>query len=374
MKVLQAIHSYKPYLPHFEEKYKIDKENISFLELKELLLKDRFYASHLLQPVLNDELAGFYTMWDYPLLQHKWAEEKGWNEKDVKKILYAQIEDFKPDVFYNCSPIRFSKEEIENNISTDISKICWYASPETKQIDFSVYGTRLTNLPSDVKSLDKVGFRNDLFQPAHDPVMDEVRAKAVKDTDIFFYGQYLKAFFKTRNALIDSLLEYKVSSNYKIDVALQYSMRKKQNYPFSRPYRFRTVFGEKVVEPSKLVITNSIKPLYGLDLYEKIAASKIVFNAAVDFSGNYKVNMRNFEALGLGAHMLSDKGLYPDHFDAGVHFSTYNNFEGFVKKAEYLLANDEQRSSISNAGNSMIRTNYSKEQQWQRFQEIIASL
>ena len=370
MKVLQAIHSYKPYLPHFEEKYKIDKEKISFKELKGLLLKDRFYASHLLSPVLNIETNGFYTMWDYPLLQQKWAEERGWKEKDLKKILFAQIEDFRPDVFYNCSPIRFDAEQIKTQIDRKIIKMCWFASPETGHIDFSVYKTRLTNLPLDIKSNKEVGFRSDLFQPAHDPIMDEYAKSKKRDTDIFFYGQYHSSYFKRRNELIDLLIDFKSKSDFNIELALQYNLEKKHHYPFSRPTRFKKLFGAKIINPSLDVRKNTISPLYGLDLYEKIASSKIVFNAAVDFSGQHKVNMRNFETVGLGAHLLSDEGIYPDFFKEGTNFSTYSDFNNFKSKVNYLLEHTAERESMALAGNEMVKKKYSKEKQWQRFQEI----
>jgi hypothetical protein len=374
MKVLQALHSYQPYLPHFEEKYAIDKESISFNELKKLLLKDRFYASHIISPVLNNEDNGFYTIWDYPLLQHKWAEEKGWNEKDVKKILFAQIEDFKPDVFYNCSPIRFDAEEIKTSISDKIVKICWFASPETGSIDFSVYKTRLTNYPVDVRSFKEIGFRNDLFQPAHDSIMDEYAKNKKRDTDVFFYGQYHSSFFKRRNQLIDSLIGFKKKSGLNIDVALQYNLERTHNYPLSRPSRFKKLFGTKIINPSLDVRKNTLSPLYGLDLYKKIASSKIVFNAAVDFSGQYKVNMRNFETTGLGAHLLSDDGIYPDSFKRGTNFSTYSDFNDFENKVNYLLEHAAVRESMALAGTEMIKKEYSKEKQWQRFQEIVASI
>ena len=358
MKVLQAIHSYKPYLTHFENKYKINRDEVSFEELKALLLKDRFYAAHLLDPVLNDTESGFYTMWDYPLLQQKWAESKGWNETDLKKILFAQIEEFKPDVFYNCSPIRFDASEINTQISPKILKVCWFASPETKHIDFTVYKTRLTNLPPDVQPNSKLGFRSDLFQPAHDPIMDEIINNTEKSTDIFFYGQYSRSYFKKRNAMIDQLLTYKKKSKFKIELALQTNTVSKSSYPFSRPTRLKKAFPRKIIHPSKLVIKNSIQPLYGLDLYKKIASSKIVFNAAVDFSGKYKVNMRNFESLGLGAHLISNDGIYLKEFIKGKQFSVYSNFHEFINIANYMLNNSSESQTIAKAGNDMVKNKF----------------
>jgi len=376
MKVLQAIHSYKPYIPYFEDKYYVNKEEITFDVLKKLLLKDRFYASHLLNPVLNDSENGFYTMWDYPLFQEKWAESKGWNEKDLKKILFAQIEEFQPDVFYNFSPARFEPAEIKEGIADSIIKICWSAAPGINDEVFDIYKTRLTNLPSDIHSENKSGFRSDLFQPAHDPVMDQIKKETKKkEIDVFFYGQYAPAHFKVRNKIIDQLIDYKIKSKFKIELALSYTSKYKDDYLISRPYRLRKLFRtKKLTHPSKKVIKNGVSQLYGLDLYEKIASSRIVFNAAVDFSGEYKVNMRNFESLGLGAHLISDDGIYPEGFVKGTHLSVYSSFSDFVKTTEYMLNNKLESQKIVNEGNRMIRTKFSKEKQWERFQEIVASV
>jgi hypothetical protein len=373
MKVFQTIHSYRPYLDQFERKYRIDKEATNYEQLKANLLKDRFYAAHLLNPVLNSSSEGFYSMWDYPLLQHKWAEEKGWNETDLKKIIFAQIEDFKPDVFYNCSPIRFEPDEIKKNIPKEIAKVCWYASPETKQIDFSVYKSRLTNLPSDIKDFTEVGYRNDLFQPAHDSVMDQYVNGDSRPIDIFFYGQFIESYFKNRNRYIERLIDLKSKCSFNIEVALQYKFEYKQMLPIWAPGRIRRHFYKRV-SPAKNIVQGSIAPLYGLDLYSKIASSKIVFNAGVDFSGEYKVNMRNFESLGLGAHLISDEGIYPNKFSSGENFTSYKNFDDFVEKATYLLNHEEERKAIAVAGHQMVKKDYSKENQWKRFKEIVAEL
>ncbi|ARN76522.1 hypothetical protein BST97_00060 [Nonlabens spongiae] len=372
MKVLQAIHSYKPYLPYFEDKYKVNQEEITFDELKSLLLKDRFYASHLLDPVLNDTESGFYTMWDYPLFQEKWAESKGWKETDAKKILFAQIEEFQPDVFYNFSPARFESSEINAGVPDQVLKICWSAAPGILNEVFSLYKTRLTNLPSDIQPLAEAGFRSDLFQPAHDPMMDQIKKQTKKEIDVFFYGQYAPAHFKVRNKIIDRLIDYKLQSKFKIELALLYTSRYKDRYLLSRPYRLRKLFhSRKLIHPSSKVVENSASQVYGLDLYKKIASSRIVFNAAVDFSGNYKVNMRNFESLGLGAHLISDDGIYPEHFEKEKHFSVYKSFDHFVEIAEYMLKNESKSREIAAAGNNMITKKYSKEKQWLQFQKIV---
>jgi hypothetical protein len=368
MRIFQALHKYDPYIPHFEQKYQV--QHLSFEEHVQTLLKDRFYALHLLKPVLERAPNAFYALWNYEALQYKWAEEQGWKERDLKKILYAQIEAFQPEVFYNMSPTFFELGELEQNLAPNIIRICWSASPFYENEQFKAYQTRLTNLPLDVRPASEMGFRSDLFQPAYDPAMEAYAANQERPIDLFFYGQYARAIFKRRNEQLDQLLEYQATSKHRIELHLQYRIEKEPvvNIPYVRRY------WQKIKHPSELVRSRALPPVYGLDLYEKLGQSKLVFNAGVDFSKQYKVNMRNLEVLGCGAQMLSDEGIYPKHFEAGKHFSTYKNMPDFFQQLEYFLEQRQERMAIAKAGHEMVKTHYNKEQQWQHFQAIVASL
>lgn len=368
MRILQSLHKYAPYIPHFEKRYQV--EHLSFEEHRCVLLKDRFYALHLLEPVLNGSDSAFYALWDYENLQYKWAEEKGWSERDLKKILFAQIEEFQPDVWYNCSPTFFQPSELDAQLSDQIIRVCWSASPFYEEEQFKAYQTRLTNLPLDIRPKSEVGFRSDLFHPAYDPAMDTFAQNQDRPIDLFFYGQYARSIFKRRNVQIDHLLEYQQQSPYRIEIHLQYQEERQPvvNIPYIRRY------WQKIVHPSATVRQRAHPPLYGLDLYQKISQSKIVFNAGVDFSKAYKVNMRNWEVLGCGAHMLSDKGQYPSGFEAGTHLTTYSDIKDCITQLERLLDQSEVRLSIAAQGHQMVREKYSKARQWKHFQTIIASV
>lgn len=374
MRVFQIIHKYGPYIPHFESKYSLSEKN--YEEHRRLLIQDRFYSPHILKPALNNEKNGFYTMWNNSSLQIKWAKERGWNETDIKKILFAQIEDFKPDVFYNCSPIYFNRNEIKK--INCAKKIAWFASPEKQKIDFSIYNARLTNYPPDLMSISDVGFRTEMFQPSVDPIMEVVSKSNERPIDIFVYGQYFAGSFKTRNKFIDKLVKFKESSKWNIKLGLQYDTHFKSLLPDIVPTRIRnsrytSCLRDKstIIFPEEIIRNNSVKPFYGIDLYNEISKSKIVFNAAVDFSGEYKVNMRNIETLGCGAHMISDDGIYPEGLTKGHDFSVYNSFEDFIEKANYFLNNPIESRKIAEQGQKTVFQKFSKEEQWTRFKKIV---
>jgi spore maturation protein CgeB len=84
--------------------------------------------------------------------------------------------------------------------------------------------------------------------------------------------------------------------------------------------------------------------------------------------------MRNFEVLGCGAHMISDKGIYPNHFVPGKHFSTYDSIKDCINKVKSLVGNDTFRIEVANEGNEMIKKNFSKDVQWSEFKRIVSTL
>jgi spore maturation protein CgeB len=189
--------------------------------------------------------------------------------------------------------------------------------------------------------------------------------------DLFFYGQYADDAFKKRNESVERLFEFrKENPQLNIKIRLQYRTETAPvvNIPYVRRYWHKTVYPPKHIRQSRDL------PTYGLDLYKDLSQSKIVFNAGVDFTKNHKVNMRNFEVLGCGAHMLSDEGIYPDNFVAGQHFTTYKNIDDCIVKIKELLDNDEHRLAIGQQGNEMVRTFHNKEVQWENFQKIVSSL
>lgn len=369
MRIFQVLNIYGPFLTYFESKYAV--EHLSFKEHTDLLLKDRFHALHILKPCLDDSGDGFLILWGYRNLQEKWAKENGLNTTDLKEIMFAQLKAFKPDVFYNFATDDFSKEELRQHVDPSITRICWSAAPFRNTEQFKLYKTRLTNYPGDILPKEKVGFRNDLFNPSYDDIMDNYSQNDNRPIDLFFYGQYAEVGFENRNRRMERLLEFKRDNpKLNIQLCLQYRLKEHLyvNIPYVRRYLRRVDF------PPKVVWKYANKPVYGIQLYEMMSRSKIVFNAGVDFTKEHKVNMRNFESLGCGAHMLSDKGIYPEGFQAGTHFTTYDNMDDCLEKVHYLLNNKEEREAIAKAGHEMVKTQYSKEKQWNDFKQIVASL
>lgn len=373
MKVFQLSHTFTLFNEYLEHKYDINNNNYSFKEFQKILFDEGFNAVHQLLPVLDTAKGeGFFTLWNYKPMQLKWAQEKGWSETDLKKILWAQIEEFGGDVFYNLSPIQFSANEIKS-IPGKMVKIAWFASPEKNNIDFSIYKTRFTNLPSDVDSEAKRGFRSDFFQLSDAPVFQSYANNQNRAIDVLFFGQYLDSYFDKRNSYINDLIRLQEKHGFILKLALMANYRYKNPLPFNLPFGLHQKF--KILQfPPKKVVKYASPAIFGAEMLENISNSKIVFNCHVDIAGDYRVNMRIFEVLGCGTHLLSDAGIYPEGLQVGKHFSVYNDFASLEANLLYLLQDTQKCQQIASSGNEALRKYYSKEHQWIHFQHLISLL
>ena len=373
MKVFQSAHTFAPFNHYLEKKYHISSGQFSFLQLQEILISEGFNSVHQLQPVLEPSKGeGFFTLWNYEPLQLQWAKEKGWAETDLKKILFAQLEEFGGDVFYNLSPIQYQPEEIKQ-LPQRMLKIAWFASPERNNIDFSVYHTRFTNLSSDVDPNGERGFRSDFFQLSNAPVFHQHSKNVHRPIDVLFFGQYLQSHFDKRNGYIDELIRLQEKHGFNLVLALMTNYQYKYLLPFKLPIALHEKF--KVLQfPPKKVALHASPALFGTEMLRHIGQAKIVFNCHVDMAGDERVNMRIFEALGCGAHMLSDEGIYPQGLKAGEHFSTYRDVSQLEEKIVHLLQSQLDREQIAARGTASLEELYSKEKQWQQFQQIVSNV
>jgi hypothetical protein len=366
MKFIQITHKYNPFIDYFEKKYNIVELNPDFRTLQRLLVHDGFYAPHILKPVFDDDENSFYIMWDYNRLQLTWAKENNYETNDLIEILGLQIKLFDPEVIYNMSAQMISFDFLK---SFGKKLLCWNADAYSLDNDVLLkYDALLT---SSVNKLDQ-GRNVFLHYPSCDPLMDEV-ADHRKKIDIFFYGQYNGHVFELRRKYIEALIPFFKKKKISFEFALLYyeTERIKINIPYLRRFKFAK---EKV--PTKKIAENFSPVLFGKDIYNKIAQSKIIFNISggQEQFGDYRFNMRIFETLGVGGFMLSDEGKYPPHLDPEKHFATYASIDDLKQKILKYLNDDNKREEIGARGLRAVKENYSKEKQWENFQNIIRLL
>lgn len=366
MRVYQAIHCYPKHLELFERTHRLDqRRDLTFTELHRLLIDDGYAAAYMLEPAIHyrtDEV--FFTVWDYPRLQHLWADEHGVASRDLSEIKRAQIEWYQPDVFYDFSAW-MDRDFLERMpIDPRILTIAWNGLiyPQTKK--FQLHDARLTLHRPYVKQWNDAGLPAGELQPAIAPPSSQ-HFDSTRPIDFLFYGQWGGEFFGNRSRLAAQLIEQARKQSLNACVALTYRIRRWPKIPYRVLWRLGIPF-----DPPRMVRRWAHPPLYGQELAAAIAQSKYVINAFTNNNTHFKSNMRLTETLSGGATLVSESGIYPDGFEPGRNFIAYDNPDHLFSMLRDLADRYSEIKAQLAPGVAELNTMYSKERQWTRFQQL----
>lgn len=379
MKVYQCIHKYPPHISRFEKKYGVT-DDMDFKTLQRLVIEDGYASTYILQPALEGKSEEvFFTLWDYERLQLLWAKEHNLKSTNLDEIKLAQIEEFKPDVFYNMSAVYDNGfiNKLGKNKS-GFKRVYWNAIIAKEPKTILDYDGHISLHRPFVEYWKKAGLAACELQPG---IPDKWKGigRANRNSDVMFYGQYAKEYFGSRAETIDRLINYKVETGADVRLHLQYIETRMPLFKRGIPYiRNRLPWADillsTVTFPNKLVRKHANPPLYGDDLYQAIGQAKIVVNGFTDFNAGYKSNMRLFEATGLGAFLISEEGIYPDGFEPDVDFYAYSNPDNLIDQIKHVLNDWPAHAEMASRTRQKIADLYSKQRQWHDFQQFIASL
>ena len=364
MKLFQSSGFGASYLSDFNLRNPVFK-SITFEERKRALIWDRYNATHILKPIHNNSPNCFFTVGDDNNLQMLWARENGISgSADLQTILLAQIESFKPDVFYQLDPISFPSSFVRRLPGCVKKVIAWRAAP-LGGADLSAYDLILSNFQTLNARWREKGLRTAWFSPSWDPEMASYASNQDRPVDVFFTGSYSRTTgHDARLAMLDSVSQ--LSNEHRVDLRL---MSRRWGRLADKPLiRWIPV---PIRLPKSLRQVNN-NPVYGRDMYTALARSKIVLNPATDIAGDIRGNMRCWEALGCGATMLGTAGHYPEGFLPGINYVEFSNVDDLIRKTKRLLADESRRDAIARAGAEMMAKVWSKERQWDDFVSLVA--
>jgi len=325
---------------------------------------DGWVGVHTLEPVLSREPGAFYTHANNERIQRAWAREKGLPANvSLDEILFAQIEEHRPDVFYALSTAQMERRFVDRLPAGVKARVGFNAAPKT---DFDMSGVLvLCNIPSRIEKFRAEGLRSDYFTPSHAPVAEEFAANTKRDIDVVFAGTYSRHHV-ARSSYLDAVA--RLQGRYNVVFAL---LQSRLNLLAETPLGWIGPL-RKHARP-QAIRQISRGPAFGRDYFELMSRSKIVFNGAPELSADDRGNMRCWEALGVRSLMVSDAGNYPDGMKDGATIRTYRSPKEAVEVIEDALANPARSQAIADAGYEMVRTRYSKQRQWDDFQKLVAA-
>ncbi|MDJ0661312.1 MAG: glycosyltransferase [Crocosphaera sp.] len=328
-----------------------------------IFVADRYGAAHILKPVLESNPKAFLTNGDDEAAQRLWAKENGIQEgQSLESILLAQIEEHRTEVFYNLDPMRYGSGFIRRLPGCVKRSFAWRAAP-SPGADFGAYDLVLCNFPSILKSYQDNGWRAAYFSPAHDDAMDVFAARCDRPVDVVFVGSYSR-HHSQRAGLLEAVAGLANECEMRFHLISSRTTRLAESpvgvFPplrrHRRPASIRAIAKE---------------PVFGLDLYEALGSAKIVLNGAIDMAGNDRGNMRCFEAMGCGALMMSDAGHYPAGMIDRQNMVSYTSPADAVQHIRALLKDEKTRSQIALNAHHLMKTAYSKSDQWAAFVKLV---
>jgi hypothetical protein len=361
MRLFQSGYFYPAYLPHFRE---LSRRDTTFAQAMQTLLADRTDASHILQPILAGDDSAFYTRSSDRYLQTMWAREHGMSRRaSDDEILLAQIEEHRTEVFYDMGPMLRGPDFLKRLPGSVKKTITWFAAPDPCP-NLDQYDLVVGNFPSLAKQHEERGCRTAQFSPAHDPALDAYAANQDRPVDVLFVGSYSQHHGR-RNALLFGLVG--LAGEFNIAIHLHASRRVR--LAESLLGRMSPLAKEGRPEALRTIAKG---PLFGRNLYAAMSRAKICVNGSVGIAGNERGNMRCFESMGARNLLLSDEGVYPEGMVSGRTLATYSSGDDAIAKLRELLAAPEQLERIAGASYEMISSKYSKKQQWEDFQSLVA--
>jgi spore maturation protein CgeB len=346
MKILFIQTNYPNFLDDFYKK--IAYEQMNYWEIKNLWSKEffgscNFYLKNLkklgwegVEIIANDsrsqsvwakEHALKTTLYNPPLLNFIPARLKNLIHlnDNYKKIVFSQIDYYKPDVVYIHDVTFFSVQEI--NIIKKKCKLVVGQIAYPKPLNDAVlksYNLIISSLPNFVKDFKKSGINTEYLQWCFEDEILKTIKPGKKMYDVTYIGG-----FSPHHSNGNKVLE-EVSKKVKIDF---------------------WGYGVNFLPINSNIKKNYHGEAWGKKMYKIFGQSKIVINRHINLSENYANNMRMFESTGMGSMLTTDNKInMGDFFIDGTEVVTYDNPKDLINKIKYFLKHDKERNNIAKRG------------------------
>ena len=339
-------------------------------------------------------------------LQKRWARENDLSFDDNNRlfeIAAAQIKKFRPDVLLVADYSTFTADFLRN-IKRECPSIRlvlgWCGAPYNDSSVFGEWNIVLSCIPELVAGFRSKGHRcfhvNHAFAPR---ILDKLDSAASPSVDFAFVGSILKQsrFHIERERILSELVrrtdlqiwsEVKhISPKRSGDNFVRRKARRAMNaatsagvpeYFFnSLPFVKRAAQEQSPVAAAEQEIDERIRrrarpPVFGVKMFQLLRDSRVVLNTHIDVSPSSASNMRLFEATGVGACLLTDwKENLAELFEPDKEVLTYRSTAECVEKIGYILAHEDERRAIADAGQRRTLREHNFDDRAARIDEII---
>lgn len=263
-------------------------------------------------------------------LQDAWARE---HVPDLvgrggEEILRHQIEERRPDVVYlqNLHVLSdAAMDHIRASGALVVGQIASKAPPPDRVRRFDMI---LTSFPHFVERFRQLGVHSEYFRIAFDPrVLEAAGPAASEPDDVVFVGALNGIRHRRGNRVLADAARR---------LPIQFWGYDRNGWAPWSPIR-RNYRGEA----------------WGLDMYRVLQNSRIALNRHIGVAADHANNMRLYEATGMGTLLVTDaKQNLGQLFEVGEEVVAYRNADDLVERVRTLLADEEARRTIAEAGHA----------------------
>ncbi len=391
---------YRDYLAFYYAKNK-DIIEKSYNEQYEHLMYDSFAWANFFQIHLSKlGVEAYEIIFNALPLQKAWADEHSVN-LEGKDLLIEQLKIIKPEVVFFQDSNIFNGQWIDHlrkKVPSIKNVIGWCCHPITnKQLMlYRNFDYTFACSPLFVNRFRNAGLKTYLLQHAFDKsILEKINLNNNDNIDDFlFIGSLIASenFHNQRTKIIETLLEsginLKLYSKILIDNPF-FLLMKQSSYIISKSLirlglndlvlsntslRKVALLGEMPRNPklSERLIASAKEPIYGLEMFQQIANSKITLNIHGGVAGDYAANIRLFESTGVGSCLITDwKKNLNDLFKIDEEIIAFKNADDCIDKTKWLLNNPVECKNIAKKGQQRVLKDHSFEMRTNSLNEII---
>ena len=361
-------------------------------------LKDQTYAAQ--HAALIDDCFGSSDFWtkafeklgyetadiiaNAEFLQARWAKENDIRfdeNREPFEIAAAQIKKIRPDVLLIADYSVINAEFIRN-IRRECPSIRlilgWCGAPYKDLSNIREWDIALSCVPELVAEFRAQNIQSFHVNHAFAPrILDEIDIKSKPNIDFAFIGSIVKQnkFHIERENLLFELIE-KTNLQIWSDIIRPSIRQKSENSARRKAHKIVSAarsagISEKLLNNLPLVrkvagwdappdleqfideriARRTRPPLFGIEMFQQLRDSRVVFNNHIDISPVSASNMRLFETTGIGTCLITDwKENLADLFEPDAEVLTYRSAAECAEKVTYILEHEAERRAIAAAG------------------------
>ena len=337
-----------------EHKKKILDKNFSW----SLNVKETFKDFEVIQLISNDLF-----------LQKKWCHENGLiKDLTLENILYKQIVKENPDIIF------FQNTHFLSKIFDKIKRYKFFFYDGTGENNIKIAKDSIGVLTCLKKSM--IFYKKNEIKSLYMPhsfnkkILEKIKVKnfSSRKYDLVYSGSIDNKGHFNRVIFLN-----KIAQEFNIRLYISDS-RSYLKIILSIFYFFLTKGFTKTFDyifSLNNLKKKSLSPVYGNEMYNVLANSKISINFHIENTKNEAANMRLFEVLGLGCCLITD---YKDNlkdFFSDDEIITYKNTHEAILKIKEMLNNLNLAENFAKKGNERILRDHTSEKRWLTMREFL---